>query len=79
VSLSILFIPYLLFLGFYALWSLVLVYHLFHFGFMNTHAVLITALHVTVSVLLLLVSFSLIATVNWDATINLGISMSPSL
>ena len=71
MPLSILLIPYVIFLLLYITLSLALVYHLFEFGFQSMNAWLITGLHISVSLFLGIISVVAIVGVNWSAPIGL--------
>ncbi|MBI5135136.1 hypothetical protein HZA86_02795 [Candidatus Uhrbacteria bacterium] len=78
MPLSLLLIPYILFLAFYALWSLVLMFHVFRYSFLNMQSWLLTILHGAVTILLLSLSVAAIATIDWSQQIPIPIMPSIS-
>lgn len=60
MSLSLLLIPYGLFLIGYTLWSIAMLYHLFRYGSMNTLTVSIGIIYVVGSLLMIAISINLV-------------------
>jgi len=76
VTLSLLLIPYILFILFYALWSFVLMFHVFRYSFMSAQSWLLTILHISVTILLLSLSLAAISTVDWSQRISIPLMPS---
>ncbi|MBA3047872.1 hypothetical protein KKC83_00275 [Patescibacteria group bacterium] len=70
-KLSILLIPYLLFLLLWLIFSLVAVYHMIKFGFKNFTTFFTTFIFVAVSLALLAVSYSFLMQIDWDTQITI--------
>ncbi|MBU4375157.1 hypothetical protein KKH38_01490 [Patescibacteria group bacterium] len=70
-KLSILLIPYLLFLLLWLIFSLVAVYHMIKFGFKNFTTFFTTFIFAAVSLALLAVSYSFLMQIDWDTQITI--------
>ncbi|MCG2700844.1 hypothetical protein L6267_01610 [Candidatus Parcubacteria bacterium] len=70
-KLSILLIPYLLFLLLWLIFSLVAVYHMIKFGFKNFTTFFTTFIFVAVSLALLAVSYSFLIQIDWNASVSI--------
>ena len=70
-KLSILLIPYLLFLLLWLIFSLVAVYHMIKFGFKNFTTFFTTFIFVAVSLALLVVSYNFLIQIDWDASVSI--------
>ncbi|MFH0923924.1 MAG: hypothetical protein V1825_04280 [Candidatus Falkowbacteria bacterium] len=70
-KLSILLIPYLLFLLLWLIFSLVAVYHMIKFGFKNFTTFFTTFIFVAVSLALLAVSYSFLIQIDWDTSVSM--------
>ena len=79
MPLSILLIPFFLFIAAYLLWSAALLYHLFKFGLASMHTGVITLLHGVVSLFILSLSLAAIAAVDWSSTLDLPPLLLPPL
>ena len=67
-------VVYVLFLLFYAIWSLFLLYHLFRFAPHRSAALGGSVMFFGVTVMLLLVSFAYLASVPWSASFAFPLS-----
>lgn len=70
-KLSILLIPYLLFLFLWLFFSLVAVYHMIKFGFKNFTTFFTTFIFVAVSLVLLVVSYNFLIQIDWDTSVSI--------
>ena len=70
-KLSILLIPYLLFLLLWLIFSLVAVYHMMKFGFKNFTTFFTTFVFVAVSLALLIISYNFLIQIDWDISVSI--------
>lgn len=70
-SLSILLYVYLAFLFVWFVFSIIGIYHMLKFGFINFMTFISVIFYIVISLILLLVSFDYIAQINWDTNITI--------
>ncbi len=70
-SLSLLLIPYLLFLLLWLIFSIVAVYHMMKFGFKNFTTFFTTFIFIGVSVLMLITTYNFIEQIDWQAQVTI--------
>ncbi|MCK4554263.1 hypothetical protein KAU19_04855 [Candidatus Parcubacteria bacterium] len=70
-SLSILLIPYLLFLLLWLIFSIVAVYHMMKFGFKNFTTFFTTFIFVGVSILMLMTTYDFISQIDWQTQVTI--------
>lgn len=68
-KLSILLIPYLLFLLLWFVFSIIAVYHMMKFGFKNFTTFFATFIFVAVSLTLLIISYNFLIQIDWDISV----------
>ncbi|MEA3463915.1 MAG: hypothetical protein U9R14_02480 [Patescibacteria group bacterium] len=69
-QLSILLIPYLLFLLLWLIFSIVAIYHMMKFGFKNFTAFFTTFIFIGISILILAASYNFINQIDWQIQIT---------
>ncbi len=70
-SLSILLIPYLLFLLLWLIFSIVSVYHMMKFGFKNFTTFFTTFIFIGISILMLTTAYDFIEQIDWKTQITI--------
>ncbi|MCK4554299.1 hypothetical protein KAU19_05055 [Candidatus Parcubacteria bacterium] len=70
-SLSLLLIPYLLFLFLWLIFSIVAVYHMMKFGFKNFTTFFTTFIFIGVAILMLMTTYDFISQIDWKEQVTI--------
>ncbi len=70
-SLSFFLFVYILFLLLWGIFSLVAIYHMFRFGFLNFTTFFTTFIYIAISVLILFFSYQYVSQIDWGLNVTL--------
>ena len=71
IQLSLLLIPYIVFVLVFLFYTFSNVYHIVKFGFVSFFSYLVTFSYIIVTIAALFISYFYIAQINWDVTIQI--------
>jgi hypothetical protein len=72
IPLAIFYYVYLVFVAIFLLFTLFNVYHLIRFGFLSVGNIVMIAFYITVSILILLISWQYISQIDWQQEIPIA-------
>lgn len=77
IPLAIFYYTYLVFVLIFLVFTFFNIYHLVRFGFLTIGNIVIIAFYITVSILILLISWNYIGQIDWQQTISITPQITP--